>query len=129
MAGTVTFTHAQIGSVGKIVATCVGDASDGTFPATRIPSFAGRLVALRTNPGATAPTANYDIALTDQNGVDRLQGVGANRHTSNSEEASVVYTSTDIHPTCAYDDVLTLALSGNSVAGAIVVVELIYLAG
>ena len=127
MAGTVTFAHRQVGNVGKIVATCVGDASDGSFPATHLPAFAGRLVALRTNPGATAPTANYDIALTDQNGLDRLQGVGQNRHTSNSEEASVVYSTTAIHPVCAFDDVLTLAITGNSVASAVVVAEFVYL--
>ena len=125
MAGTVTFEHISQGGYGRIIATCTADASDGTFPATVIPAFAGRLLALRTNPGATAPTANYDITLPDGDTVDRLQGVGANRHTSNSEEVSVVYSGTAIHPACCYET-LTLTLAGNSVNSAISVVTLVY---
>lgn len=39
-----------------------------------------------TNPGAAAPTANYDITIDDVDGIDTMQGYLANRHTSNSEQ-------------------------------------------
>jgi len=47
--------------------------------------LAGRVGRFVTNPGATAPSANYDITITDDDGVDILNGAGANRHTSNTE--------------------------------------------
>ena len=34
------------------------------------------------NPGSAAPTANYDMYLTDQDGVDLLNGTGVNLHTT-----------------------------------------------
>lgn len=126
MAGSVTFVHHIDGGVKKIVATCTGDASDGSFPATALPAFSGYLLGLETNPGATAPTANYDITLPDGDGLDRLQGVGANRHTSTSEYASVVIGATAEHPPVSKGDTLTLTLANNSVNDAITVVTLYY---
>ncbi|HAM59546.1 MAG TPA: hypothetical protein DCQ64_30710 [Candidatus Rokubacteria bacterium] len=128
MAGTVTIVHNRNGAIGRIVATCTGDASDGTFPATALPPFSGRILALRTNPGATAPTDNYDITLVDDDAVDRLQGVGANRATATSQEAAVVYLGTAIHPPVAFDETLTLTLAGNSVNSAIIVIAIVYAA-
>lgn len=128
MAGTVTITHTQVGRVGRIKVACVGDASDGTVPATALPPFAGLLVALRTDPGSTAPTANYDITLPDEHAVDRIQGVGANRHTTSSEEVAIVRSGTAIHPPVAFEDVLTYTVANQAVASAIWVTEFIYLA-
>lgn len=128
MAGSVTVTHSRTGSVGRIKLACVGDASDGSVPATVLPPFSGLIVALRTNPGATAPTANYDITLPDEHGTDRIQGLGANRHTTSSEEVAIVRTGTTIHPPVAFEDVLTYTVAAQSVASAIWVAEIIYLA-
>ena len=126
MAGTVSIVHTRNGSIGRIVATCTADAAAATFPATALPPFSGRILALRTNPGATAPTDNYDITLVDDDGVDRLQGVGANRATATSQEAAVVYSGTAIHPPVAFDETLTLTLAGNSVNSAVTVVAIVY---
>ena len=90
--------------------------------------ISGLIRALATNPGATAPQANYDITLPDGDAVDILQGVGANRHTSNSERASVVYSGTEVHPEVSKTDTLTLTLTGNNVNSAISVVK-IYVEG
>lgn len=129
MAGTVTIVHDTIGTIGRIVCTCVADASDGSFPATALPKFSGQLLALKTNPGATAPQANYDIALDDQDGIDALQGVGANRHTSNSEDVAIIRSGTEIHPPVALGDTLTLKLTNNDVNSAISVVTIYYQPG
>lgn len=126
MAGTVVVTNTREGRIGRIRAVCTADAADGSFPATTLPSFSGRLLALRTNPGATAPQANYDIALTDGDGIDRLQALGANRHTSTSEQVAIVYTGTAIHPPVVWEDALSLAVTGNNVNSAITVIDLLY---
>lgn len=126
MAGTVTFNHDRSGDIGRITATCTADAADGSFPATALPSFSGRIVSLRCNPGATAPTDNYDITLVDGDGLDRLQGVGANRDTANSEEALVVYTGTAEHPPVGSNETLTLTIANNSVNSAVIVVTIVY---
>jgi len=129
MAGTVTLAHYTIGSIRKVVATCVADAADGSFPATALPAIEGRILALATNPGATAPTDNYDITLVNQHGYDVLQGVGANRDTANTEQVPVLYTSTGTHPAVDETDTLTLTIANNAVNSAIVVIELYYSIG
>lgn len=129
MAGTVTLTHYTIGNVRRINFSCVADAADGSFPATALPAFEGRILALHTNPGATAPTDNWDITLIDGDGLDRLQGVGANRDTTTSEQVPVVYTSTSVNPPVSKDETLTLTFANNAVNSAVVVGNLYYLLG
>jgi hypothetical protein len=124
--GTITFKQSNSGRFRSITATCTASSTDGSFPATNLPGFSGRLVALRTNPGATAPTASYDITLVDEDGLDRLQGVGADRHTSNSEHATIVYSGTSVNPLVTADDTLALTLANNSVNSAITVVTIVY---
>ena len=47
-----------------------------------------------TNPGGTAPAADYDITLLNADGADVLGGGGNNRHTSNSEVSYPIVDST-----------------------------------
>lgn len=71
------------------------------------------LYSCETNPGSTAPTDNYDITISDSDGVDVMFGALANRDTSNSEIA---------FPASGYPLVagnLTFSLSGNSVNNAL----------
>ncbi len=129
MAGTVTLTHYQIGNIRRINFAVVADAANGSIPDTVLPAFQGLLLALHTNPGATAPTANYDITLVDGDGLDRLQGVGANRHTTSSEQVPVVYTSTSVNPPVSIDEALTLTFANNVVNSAVIVGNLYYQLG
>lgn len=129
MAGTVTIAHETVGNVRKIIATCVADAADASFPATALPAFEGRILAIATNPGATAPTDNYDVTLPNQHGYDVLQGLGANRDTANTEQVPIVYSGTGTHPAVNESDVLTLTIANNAVNGAIIVFELYYALG
>lgn len=130
MAGTITQSYTSIGHIRRVTLTCTGDAADGSFPATALTTpIEGRLLKLVTNPGATAPTANYDIVLTDQHGSDVLQGVGANRHTTSTETALIVYSGTGTHPCVDDSDTLTLTITNNSVNNAITVVDLYYALG
>lgn len=129
MAGTITLQHFELDHVRKIVATCVADAANGSFPDTTLPRIEGRILAIETNPGSPAPTDNYDVTVEDQNAVDVLLGVGANRHTTTSQRATVVHTSTSVHPCVAKSDALTLKIAGNSVNSAQAEVTIYYAPG
>ena len=125
---SVTFSERKLGVTRDITATVTFDSGDGSFTPTALPAgWEGRLVAIRTNPdGTTAPTDQYDITLVDADGVDRLQGVGANRATATSEEAPVVYSGTSISPPCVRGETLTLTIANNSVHSAVTVIRLVF---
>jgi len=133
MAGTVTqATTTLVDHIKVVTLTCTADASDGSYPATALTGVpnnekGGRLLQIATDPGATAPQSNYDIVLTEGGGADLLLGVGANRHTSNSEVA--IIESNGAHPVYAGTDTLTLALSNNNVNSALVTIKLYFTEG
>lgn len=83
MAASVAVTYRRHGS-SRIAVVDWTSASDGS--ATGEVELDGQLVKFVTNPGATAPTDDYDITLVDEDGIDVAQGLLANRDTSNSEE-------------------------------------------
>lgn len=126
MAGTIVTTSYVLGHIKRLSFACTADASDGSFPETTLPAIEGQLLHLSTNPGSTGPTSNYDVGLDDQNDHDVLEGVGANRHTSNSEKAHVVYSGTGSHPVIHALDTLTLKITNNSVNSATTAVDLVY---
>lgn len=126
MAGSTTVTHYNTGHVRKVVVDWVADASDGSVPNTTLPRFEGRLLELTTNPGSTAPTDNYDLSLIDEEGADRLQGLGANRDTANTESVPIVYSGSTVHPPVGLWEDLSLRFANNSVNSATGRVILIY---
>lgn len=126
MAGTAELTSRRTeGVIRREVITLTADAADGSFPATTLKALGvfidGTLLAIKTNPGATAPTDNLDFTLVDADGIDRLNSVGLNRDTTTSEIAAVTGA-----PFFAIDDALTLTVTGNSVNSAIEVVTLLW---
>jgi len=126
MAGSTTLAHYTIGHVRRIIVDFVADAADGTVPDTLLPSIEGRLMELTTNPGGTAPTDDYDVTLIDAEGIDRLQSLGLNRDTANTESAIPVYSGSTIHPVVSKTDALTLKIAGNAVNSALGRVILLY---
>lgn len=70
-----------------------------------------------TNPGAVAPTALYDITLTDADGVDIMGGTLANRSATASEQVIPAVVS-GIYGGRYVIGGLTLNLTNNSVNGA-----------
>ena len=120
MAGTVTQTYYEVGHVRKVVIEWVADASAATVPATALTTkIQGQLLRMVTNPGATAPTADYDITLVGDEGEDVLQGVGIDRHTSTTEDVAIVFSGTAVHPWVSIADTLTFTLANNSVNSAL----------
>lgn len=92
MAGTVTVTYGsqQLNGGGKLKSVTVAwtaDAADASVPNTSLENLKGRLLKAITNPGATAPTDNYDIKLLDNldTTADALDGLLMDRDTANTE--------------------------------------------
>ena len=133
MAGTIPEALTSGRSPVKVITlTCTADSSDASFPATALTNIphngvGGRLLQIATDPGSTAPQANYDIAITEGGGADVLLGVGANRHTSNSEVA--VIESNGAHGVYAGTDTLTIAISNNNVNSAGITIKIYYTEG
>lgn len=93
MAGTCTITkRPQKSPYGKevsvVVVDWVGDSADGSVPNTTITGLYGFLIKAVFNPGSTAPTSNYDIALGDPEDttLDAAATLFNNRHTTTSEQ-------------------------------------------
>lgn len=87
---TVTKTKKTFGRTGNMEVVQIdwtADAADGSVPNTNI-TMSGFVQKIVTNPGATAPTANYDMALGDpeDTALDALAGALANRHTTSTEQ-------------------------------------------
>ena len=122
MAGSVVFSQndIRIGNdvVKELIWAWIADASDGTVPSTVSDiTVTGYIMYALTDPGSPAPTALYDIALNDADGVDVFGGELGNRSAAASEQAMPKIGN-------AYGDrvsnsILTMVLSNNSVNSAV----------
>lgn len=127
MAGSISVTSDNLVSMGygerymvrKIVIDWTGDASDGTVPALSLVNLHGYVLKAITNPGATAPTANYDIALGDpeDSSLDALASALANRSASATEQVYPTASGATI-PIWLDKGDYSLSVSGNSVNSA-----------
>ena len=119
----------KYGGVKKVIVSWTSDDTTGAVSGTTR-KIVGRLIKGVTDPGAAAPTASYDIAVTDEEGADVLaacQSTLANRHESNTEQtyflvldAAGTPLAQSVHPVVC--DALTIAVSnaGNSKTGQLV---------
>jgi hypothetical protein len=111
--------------------TCTADAANATYPSTAISAANANnlkgwyLYKLITNPGSTAPTDNWDFTLSDGDGIDVLGGAGANRHTTTSQMIAPLLT-TGVYFAQPVLDAWTLAITGNSVNSAVIVIQAIF---
>lgn len=94
MAGTVTVSESTFAPVKKIKWSWTSTSGGAADLVTTKPYY-GQVIALVTIPagGGSAPTSDYDITITDEEGYDVMQGEGADRHTSNTETAVPAATS------------------------------------
>lgn len=114
----------QIGDL-KIVELSWTAHTDGTFTSVLTTwRIDGLIVCVDTDPGSTAPTANYDITLTNDFTIDVMGGALENRHTTTSERTQPIING-------GYKSVLsygrlTLNISNNAVNGATGKVRIYY---
>ena len=117
-AGTVvlTSTDSVIGQSVKIYTyTLTADAADGTFPATASDPIDGWIIRVETNPGATAPTALWDLTLVSD-GLDVMNGVLANRSASATEHV--------LAPQPYVRGPVTITATNNAVNSAVIVLKI-----
>lgn len=120
MAGE-SFTLTQYpthGRIRQLIAVWVADdTSAGTQTLDLTGSIEGQLLTITTVPSGS-PTDDYDVTLLDENSIDMLQGVGNDRDTSNTEQAVITYSGTQIHPYVAYGQRAILTVANNSQTSA-----------
>lgn len=117
-AGTVTPSYEYYTNFTKITLSWTADAAAATVPSTDF-SLCGTIHRIVTDPGSTAPTANYDISLTDANGL-RLDATSLdNRHTTTTEQVILnIAGSAGGFQQVTHCGIVTFTLSGNSVNSA-----------
>lgn len=130
MASSTTFTYDRgPGPITRVILDWVSDAA-GAAAGTTTVKVVGRLVKAITDPGAAAPTANYDVVITDDENVNVLGGCDddlVDRHTSTSEEVYFLVKdhagtplAQSVHPVVCSTLTFTIANAGDSKAGQII---------
>ena len=115
----VRITHTCGAASAVFTATPISDAIMATIKGMMLHK-------MTTNPGATAPTGNWDITLVDENGVDMLTGAGANRHTTTSQTVFPILISQAQVGDVMVGTELIPTITGNSVNAAIIAVDLYF---
>jgi hypothetical protein len=118
MAGTVTTTSSNAGPGDVIKKFTISWTShtDGTATGN-VDGFNGVIMRVVTNPGSAAPTDNWDVTLTDEDGLDLLAAQGTDQDTANSEQfcpglAITDGTNTGVVPIAVNSSTLALSVSG-----------------
>lgn len=144
MAGTITGVLTRIGvrqgspQISKLVLTCTGDASNGSYPATVLNTLAVdsngssydirglKLYSVKAYPGGTAPTDATDATITDEFGIDLLGGKGANLIDATSKTWIPAGPANYAFPALITGNI-TLTITNNSVNSAVttIVLELV----
>ena len=111
----------------KVLTVSITDDTAGTTVALAENDVLGYfLCSMETNPGATAPTDDYDIVINTAGGADLLGGAGANRDTANTEIVYPTIDSTSGQKGCVpVNSALSLVLSGNAINNATVAIKLL----
>lgn len=73
----------------RITCDFTADDATGAYDTVTFDTY-GYLIKVVTNPGSPAPTDNYDIAITEENGANICSTNLDNRDTANSEQALCV---------------------------------------
>lgn len=131
MAGTISVSSRSSDVIGKgssrkcvekVVIDWVADAAAATVP-DLVLELQGFIIKAITNPGATAPTDNYDITLggPEDSALDVLGGALLNRDTANTEQVYPLITGAVIPVFVSGSHTLSIANNAvNSASGRIV---------
>lgn len=116
---TVTVTEDRRVGLSRIKFAWVGDSNGDASGATTY-TYNGQIWQCVTIPGASslAPDDNYDITLKDDDGVDLLNGLGADRDTANTE---VKFKSDGLLSIQSSKMTLAVSNSGDANAGTVII--------
>ena len=106
-------THGTTRGMNVVRTTWLSDAAGDA--SETLPIISGNIRRIVTNPGAAAPTDDYDVVVNDVDGVDVAADALADRDTANTEQVIP-------DPAIAVDGVLTVVVSnaGNAKGGDVV---------
>ena len=109
-----------------IEAVLTANSSTGAFTdaTNAITGIGGLLLGVQTVPGATAPTDDYDITITNAQGLDVMGGALANR-----DAVSTEFSLPAVNGTYGYVPItgpLSINISGNSAGSAFVTLRIFY---
>jgi len=115
----VTVSYTSVNSeVSTITWSWLANSGSGAVTSTACTSFKGWVFMASTDPDGTAiPQDQYDITLSDSDGVDIFGGELTNRSNTTSEHAVPVIGSS-YYGARFVNGPLTMALSGNNVGSA-----------
>lgn len=93
MAASMDFTYDDApegGRIRQVICTFVTDGAGAATGTTTRP-INGELIKIVTDPGSAAPSANWDVVLTDDRALNPLAGIQNTaaliaRHTANTEQ-------------------------------------------
>jgi hypothetical protein len=112
-------------NVGKVIIDWVSDSAAGSVSQLSDKPIFGEILRITTNPGATAPSDDYDITILDEDGVDVALATLGNRDTANTEtvypSVTTTGTKTDVLMSVAGRITLTIANAGNSKTGRVTI--------
>ncbi len=109
-----------------ITCTCTADASDNTFPSTKITSMwslisssnpGHYLYSVEIQPSTPAPTNGFSVTLVDAMNYDILAGQGASQSSANTSFFKGLNAFLDSAP--------TINITGNSVSSAVVIIKMV----
>lgn len=118
-ASVVTREYDDTTGIKKITWAWTSDDAAGSVTCESV-NVKGRVQRAVTNPGTTAPTADYDIVINDEDGVDVMQAQLGNRHTSNSEQAWPLIGTIPVEVLVLGDLTPVITNAGNSKIGTLV---------
>lgn len=141
MAGTITGVLTRVQTqqgrpqVTKLVLTCTGDSSNGSFPATVLNPLAQdsdgtsfdirglQLYSMKVIPGSTGPTADSDVTITDEYGVDLMGGKGTDL-LKNSAKSWALFGPSGYSVSALITGNITITITNNSVNSAVITIVL-----
>lgn len=120
IAAVTSITEIAHGSVKKIKFefTSGEGAYAGAASATTTKAYYGEILQVVTDPGATAPSDNWDLTIIDPDSIDLLKGNGADRDTADTEY--IVGSTTNMLP-AAGKLTFNVTNAGNQKQGAVYV--------
>jgi hypothetical protein len=127
---TIAVPYSGPYNITKVSIAWLCDSGDGSFvtasfPAADMPDILGKsCYFVITNPGTPAPTDDYDITISDANGLSVFGTQLNDRDTANTEQIAPVISSVYAPRLCV--DQWTFALANNSVNSAVGVCDLYF---
>lgn len=123
--GSATQQHYSFGGLNVLVVSWIAGTA-GAFTDYETRNIDGVVGLVETNPGATSPTASYDITIKNKSGLDIMGGLFADRSATSPESAAPYDSVNDVPLNYPVIGPLTIGISGNSVTGALGTITFFY---